>query len=228
MLEKYCAVIFDFDGTLYDFKGVPQKLIMNNPLSLFTIKAERDIRRSMKGIFFGSKENFRKEQSERLCRKSGFKTPESALSWYENVYMKSMISILKNHYTGRDSAEKVFKFLKEKNIYTAVFSDYSFVKERMSAVNLSPDLCDYIFSAEDLGGLKPAVEPFLKIAEIMKVSPDKILVVGDRDDTDGEGARKAGMDFIQIITHKTKEADYHKNHPLLSFEEFSTIILSEN
>ena len=72
-------------------------------------------------------------------------------------------------------------------------------EEKLYALGLSPDLFDAgVYSASDLGGLKPCPVPFLKIAHAMGIDPSLITVVGDREDTDGDGAAAAGMNFRSI------------------------------
>ena len=63
----------------------------------------------------------------------------------------------------------------------------------------------------------------MEIAKNLAVKPEECLVVGDRDDTDGNGARKTNMEFIQIETHKTKVLE--PNHPVWSWDDFATWIL---
>ena len=50
MIENCDAVIFDFDGTLYDYKNISLNTVMNAPLRFSRIKAERDARRNLMGI----------------------------------------------------------------------------------------------------------------------------------------------------------------------------------
>ena len=51
------AVIFDFDGTLYDFKGVTKNLLKNlSILSIIRAGKERKLRHIYKGKYFGSSE----------------------------------------------------------------------------------------------------------------------------------------------------------------------------
>ena len=37
------------------------------------------------------------------------------------------------------------------------------------------------------------------IARELGVAPGRVLVIGDRDDTDGEGARRSGMPFSLVV-----------------------------
>jgi FMN phosphatase YigB (HAD superfamily) len=93
----------------------------------------------------------------------------------------------------------------------------------MQAISISSDNVDIMKSSQELGGLKPAPQLFLKLADQLKIAPEKILVVGDRDDTDGQGAINSGMKFIQIRKASTKDALTTDSHPLLFWEEFAQV-----
>lgn len=200
--SKYSAVIFDFDGTLYDSSHFPIRLIRQIPFDIFKIRSERKVRHSLKGQFFGDKFSYSEEQKSRLCKIAKFKTKESARIWYDEIYMKAMLSVLEKYYDFRPNTKEIFQKLKNMNIKTAIFSDYGIVFQRIQAIGLEKSISDYVFSAEELGGLKPSAEPFIKIAEIMgfcdSSSRKKILVIGDREDTDGQGAKNSGMDFALV------------------------------
>lgn len=53
-------------------------------------------------------------------------------------------------------------------------------------------------SGEELGAFKPLPDVLLSCASAMAVSPERLLHIGDRDDTDGLAAEKAGALFIQV------------------------------
>ena len=72
-------------------------------------------------------------------------------------------------------------------------------------VVISDYVCDYklralgmghcferLFAGEELGMLKPSPELFLSVAPKIGVTPEQILHIGDRADTDGVAAQKAG------------------------------------
>ena len=225
MIENCDAVIFDFDGTLYDYKNIPLHVVLNSPLDIFRIKAERDVRRKLKGIDFGNAEKFREAFVAEFSRLSGA-SAEKAAEWCFSSGPANMIDVLRKKYRMRDSAVQVFSALGAAGIKTAVFSDYAFVKERMAAVGFADGICANLFSAEELGALKPCPRPFLDIAAALAAEPERCLVVGDRNDTDGEGARKAGMKFVQIITYKTHTADFADGHPVIVWDDFASSVLA--
>ena len=228
MCKKFDAIIFDLDGTLYDFRNVVRHLILNSPLDMFRMKADRNVRKQMKGCDLGSEPQFYAEYAKKMsaCTK---KSGDYILNWFlESYTKKQMVSVLKRHYSLRADAETLLKKLYSLNVRLAVFSDYPAVKERLGALGMSAEtmsLLSGMYCAQQFGSLKPAPRPFVCIAQELGVEPSRCLVVGDRDDTDGEGARRAGMPFIQIKSHKTKVID--NNHPIMSWEEFAEKLFSE-
>jgi FMN phosphatase YigB (HAD superfamily) len=58
----------------------------------------------------------------------------------------------------------------------------------------------FVLSAHDpeINVFKPHPRGFVRAAELWRLDPDQVLVVGDRVDVDGEGARAAGMDCVIV------------------------------
>jgi len=224
MIENFDAVIFDFDGTLYDYRRLPFNVVLNSPSNIFRIKAERDTRKKLRGIDFVDAERFRKAYAAEFSRRTGMSV-EKSFEWCFSACLSNMTDVLRKKYRCRESAAAVFTKLEESGVKTAVFSDYSFLKERMEAVGFGDGICRNLFSAEELGALKPCPRPFLEIAATLGAKPERCLVVGDRNETDGEGARAAGMKFVQIVTHKTKTADFADGHPVIVWEDFASSVL---
>ena len=225
MFSDVKAVIFDLDGTLYNFKWLPLRLIWALPNDFLRIKADRDVRKKLKDSDFGTPEAYKEEYSKKMSKLLNFKKHD-ALNWYSNRYMGTMCFLLNRYYSCRPRLAEVFSELHKKGIKIAVFSDYPRVKQRIRALDFSDETISQIsgiYSAEDFGSQKPAIRPFLEIAEHLEVKPENCLVIGDRDDTDGDGARNTNMEFIQIETHKTKVK--HPNHPVWSWDDFATWVL---
>ncbi|MDR1545059.1 MAG: HAD family hydrolase [Prevotellaceae bacterium] len=197
------AIIFDFDGTLYDKKHFAIRLIFNDLQNIFLIRAERAARRQMQGIDCINAENFYMIFFEKMSMELNNKkySAEFCKKWYFEKYLPSFIKILKKHYSAHKDVTEIFTTLKAKNIKTAVLSDYPCVAQRMNAIgidiqSISPEMP--LLSSEDFGALKPCPRPFLAIAEMLQTAPKNTLVVGDRADTDGAGAEKAGMQFLKV------------------------------
>jgi HAD superfamily hydrolase (TIGR01509 family) len=82
---------------------------------------------------------------------------------------------------------------------TALVSDYP-ASAKLQALGAG-GLFDVVVSNGEPGGpsrLKPDPQGYLSAAERLGVEPARCLVIGDRDDADGEAARAAGM-AVHII-----------------------------
>lgn len=199
-------VIFDLDGTLYDKKGLPFRLVLSQLGHLSLLRSERKVRRELAGRFFGSEDAFYEAFFGRLsalCNCSA----EVAQQWYETSYMPAMVRILKKHYRVRKGWQEMIGRLRDKGIRIAVLSDYGCVKEKLEALGFDLALADGIYSCPSIGALKPAVETFLGVAARMNVQPEDCLAVGDREDTDGRGAFYAGIPCY-ILGKKGKLYEY--------------------
>lgn len=82
---------------------------------------------------------------------------------------------------------------------TALVSDYP-ARRKLEALGVSA-LFETVVASGEPGGpksLKPSPEGVLAAAARLGVAPAECLVIGDRDDADGEAARRAGMRFRRI------------------------------
>ena len=208
MASSLKAIIFDFDGTLYDYSIIPLRLILHEPQHLFRIRADRVVRKKMKGMDFDSTEAFEKEYN-RLMSKHTHLSPEENFKWYQDTYVKkTMTRVLERHYKIRDGLKDFILRLKERGIKMAVLSDYPLVTERLLAVGMDQETIacfSDISSTQELGCLKPAKRAFLQIADVLGLPAENCLVVGDRLDTDGKGAVNSGMKFIQVSDKRKKK-----------------------
>ncbi|MEO8904156.1 MAG: HAD-IA family hydrolase [Polyangiaceae bacterium] len=79
---------------------------------------------------------------------------------------------------------------------TALVSDYP-AQRKVEALGVRALFDVIVANGEEHGPqrLKPDPEGFLRAAELLAVSADKCLVIGDRDDADGAAARAGKMSF---------------------------------
>ena len=227
-LSTYKAVIFDFDGTLYDNSHIGRCLVLSHPFSFFYMKAERDTRRSLKGRDIETPQKFKYEYCKRAAKHLGT-SPEIFARWFEEKYLKYLESALrKKRFQAREQIAEVFNALVSSGKKIALYSDYERIQARALACGVPQealDLCSGFYSPRDFGCLKPAPRAFLQIASDLSARPKDCLVVGDRDDTDGMGARLSEMQFIQIKTKSPKDV-LHFNHQVMEWKDFAAAVLN--
>jgi len=201
MLRNIKGIIFDFDGTLYDNVNFAFYLISANPFDVFRIHRERLVRSRFAGRDFLSQENYNRAFFWEMGKRS-IKSPEKLKVWYFNKYMPRMIRVIKNHYKPRPGIPELLKQMESStcSVKGAVYSDYPVLEERMKALGLSISQKVPLYGPESFGAQKPAVRPFLQIAKNMGLKPEEVLVIGDREETDGLGAFNAGMHFFCLET----------------------------
>ncbi|MDR2798984.1 MAG: HAD family hydrolase [Treponema sp.] len=198
-LKEAQAFIFDLDGTLYDTHGFAWRLIQVRPWEGFLIAAERMTRKGLAGADYGSPEAYYQEVFSRMSRITG-KAPEWLRNWYTDCYMPRMCQVLQKYYHPRPRTAELLAGLVQGSFPFAVYSDYPAGVERLAALGLDPGVCSSaIYGPEHFGAQKPAIRPFVAIAQDLGVLSNRIIVVGDRDDTDGAGAAAAGMGYFPVM-----------------------------
>jgi FMN phosphatase YigB (HAD superfamily) len=145
-------------------------------------------------------------------------SPERLQAWYFDQYMPRMCGLLKKYYRPRPGAVELFKDLTRVSFPFAVYSDYPLTTERLSALGLEGGKP---YGPELFGAQKPAVRPFLSIAEDLGGPPARTLVIGDRDDTDGAGAAASGMGYIGIRDPKNRKSSVY---PSLSWQRCTVLL----
>ena len=212
------GIIFDFDGTLFDNALIPFYLVAAYPVDALRLWKERRIRKNMLGCDFGTTENYYRAFFTALG-KACFITPERAEKWYFGRYMPRMVRMLKKHYNPRPGVTELFRRfnLAEANRNNAalqngsretpkvaVYSDYPLLRERLEALGIYSGPGIKLYGPESFGAQKPAARPFTSIADASGITPEETLVIGDREDTDGLGAFKAGMRFFCLETGRKR------------------------
>ena len=201
MLRGIKGIIFDFDGTIFDNAYIAMRLIAACPIDILPVYGERLVRSRFAGQDFSSPEIYHREFFNELG-KVCLSSPKRMRSWYFDRYMPRMIRVLKKHFKPRQGIAEVLRRVQsqESSLQLAIYSDYPFLKERMTSLGLFPSEKILLYGPDSFGAQKPAVRPFLQIAGDLRLPPGEILVIGDREETDGLGAFNAGMHFFCLET----------------------------
>jgi FMN phosphatase YigB (HAD superfamily) len=210
--EEYGAFIFDFDGTLYNARFMAPLLVAALPFEIPLIRAERRTRKLFRGRDFGNAaaywDAFFEEMASSLYGGNARRKKNIDLrAWYFERYIPAMTDVLRRHYSARKGAAELFGSARGSargtalrtalRVPFAIYSDYPQTSERLRAIGLDiPN--ELVYGPENFGAQKPAPRPFLAIADALGCAASHVCVVGDKDETDGEGAAAAGMRFFKI------------------------------
>jgi FMN phosphatase YigB (HAD superfamily) len=224
LLHNIRGIILDFDGTLFDNALIPFWLIAAYTPDILRIWRERLVRKRFTGRDFSTPEKYYRAffaAMGTVCRK-----PSDVMrNWYFNHYMPRMIRVLKKHYVPRPGVKEFLSRLESPagspwglpaNFpKIAVYSDYPFLRERFASLGIAAGPKLLLYGPESFGAQKPAPRPFLRIAEDLGARPDEVLVIGDREETDGLGAFNAGMRFFCLKTGRQRyfRFDPYRRHP---------------
>ena len=109
-----------------------------------------------------------------------------------------MVRVLQRWHHAMPWVKPFVKECRERGIKMVVLSDYGHTHEKLAALGIDKHLFDWVVSAPELGGLKPAAQLMSKVVEEMKITPNQCLVIGDREDTDGQLAQLTGARFFLV------------------------------
>jgi FMN phosphatase YigB (HAD superfamily) len=192
------GVIFDLDGTLYDMSWYLRPLFF---LRLFRsgMRLTRffHIRETFAGKDLGSQQALIDALSAEVSRQEGSDRDEIR-SWIQGPFYATFVAIMPFFRHSRPGIVPMLASLREKGVRLGVLSDYDRVKERLEKLSIPPSLFDTIASSEAAGALKPNSRPYAAIAVQWGIEPGSVLVVGDREDTDGAAAADSGMRFVLV------------------------------
>ena len=208
-VPKIKGVIFDLDGTLYQMRWYLRPLltikIFPHILRLPRFLHERN---KFAGLDMGSRPALMIAIGKALAIAEKA-DPDKMIEWIENQFYPSFLNVMPFFRDSRPKIDSTLIRLRDANMRMAVLSDYSLVKERVEKLGLNTSYFDILESSENSGALKPSPLPFLAIASQWNLSSSEIVVVGDRDDTDGAAARNAGMQFIGVCDSPSKNETFN-------------------
>lgn len=208
---KIDAVIFDVDGTLFEhtrLRGHMLGLLLQRVLTQAGGLREAQIVRSFRKL----REHLAEEEAEGIDRKQ-YEVVANALRcsvadvkaaverW---IYQAPLAFVPRYKMPGVD---RFFSALRGRSLPIGVFSDYP-ADGKLKALGLIADLvCDA--TMPEIGRLKPHPWGFEYVAKQLGASPQRSLIVGDRDDRDGEAAKRGGFVFIKkVASQPVKKGEF--------------------
>ena len=200
MALKARAWLVDLDGTLYH--SLPIKLIMAGELLLCGHNAIGPLRN-----FRRAHEELRWEVEQRVGSPLRVQL-EMAAEWSEIPPDQLEMLVLEwmiwrpckwlRAFARRPFLGEIAAFRRQGGV-TALVSDYP-AHAKLQALGARCLFDVVVANGEDLcpPRLKPWPDGYLMAAKQLGVPPKECLVLGDREDADGDAARKAGMAFRRV------------------------------
>lgn len=220
-MQNIEGVIFDLDGTLYNIRHMKLRISFMLLKSLKYLKNLFKARKSVRGAKHRDKEALLDYLYNELATNAGT-SADDAKNWYLNTFMPAFVKLLKKKGVARPGISDFLREMRAKNIKLGVVSDFGHVKERLEAIGIDPGLFDTLKASEDFAVLKPSPLPVLGVAGEWDIPVEKIVMVGDRDDMDGECARNAGMFFLGISEKKVDDEKFFMWNEALSLLRVAT------
>lgn len=198
------AVIFDLDDTLYDYHFC-NRFAMEK-LGDFACK-QYELTSGEFEMYFSNARRLVKEQlgetasshnrllyMQLFLEQMGRLPVLGALDLYD-VYWDNLLSIAVLY----PYVQNLFNRLKENQIQIGVLTDLTAHIQHRKLVKLGvANDIDFLVTSEEVGVEKPSKRTFYKIQKKIKYSCDNILMVGDNEKRDVEGAQSAGMHALQF------------------------------
>ena len=189
------AVVLDLDGTLYQKPHMVWHMMVGDRCHLLELAGERIARTWIAGRHYESQDAFYQSFFWKIAQWMPF-SPKHAKKWYFTHYLPTMLKVIQRYYRLSDWVQPLVEKAKAAGAKVVVYSDYEMMAEKFAILGFDASQLDYAVCASELGGAKPWKESMEALLNLMKVKASRTLVIGDRDKTDGEAARRVGARFI--------------------------------
>ncbi len=208
------AFIFDVDGTLYDqiklrrmmFGALVRHLVRNKNFIrdirlLYSFRKRREIL-SNDHRNLGCLEN---RQYVEVADELGMNVDEVKLVVNDWIFEKPLKYLAGCIYPG---VKDLFSLLIKNKLKIGIFSDYPSLA-KLKALDLYADVV-VCATDENIDRFKPHPKGLLVAAKELGVPVMNCLFIGDRDDKDGECARRAGMPYLILPRKNISGADWYR------------------
>ena len=197
VLNGVKTVVFDLDGTLYDKRGLAQRMVRHLWWCLPQVIAERRARKYMHQVQYDSEEQFFQAFFARMAKGHPWSEIRIA-TWYCDVYLPTMVRLIKKYQPRRPETLALIEECRARGLQMAIYSDYGNVIDKLEALDIDPQLFELKVAASTFGALKPSEHSARCVLELLHADPQTTLFVGDRDEKDGASARAVGAKFLLI------------------------------
>jgi len=209
------------DGTLYDQRKLHRKItwemlrfLIAHPSGLRDLKILWDFRKVREKNASLIDGDIEKRQFEWGAKASNAPVDKVCQVVQEWIFTRPLSYLDACCFPG---TRDLFSKLKEKGIPIGIFSDYP-AKDKIQTMGLEVDVMVSATDAE-VDRLKPDPKGLIVAALKLNTPVKECLFIGDRDDKDGECARRAGMPYL-ILNRKRRNCSPNSFNTFTPLESF--------
>ncbi|MGK5091538.1 HAD family hydrolase [Deltaproteobacteria bacterium TL4] len=206
-------VIFDVDGTLYNQSKFRKRMLRTllgyyifHPWNVYDLKILSDFRlarESHAGEEIDNLEQVQYSWSAKISRVSCSQVILVVEKWIFQKPLKLLSRFL------FDGVLEFINILDQSGIEIVFFSDYP-AEKKLQALGIN-SYQSFSSTDSEINALKPHPKGIHRIMEVFDVSPHECVMIGDRNDRDGEIARRANISYL-LIDNKRKMKTSHCFH----------------
>lgn len=206
-------VVFDVDGTLYSQSAL--RLRMLSELLVLALSAQGREQLKIIATYRRLRETYAERELEgfdtalvaETAVATGCKPEAVRATIAEWIYRRPLRHLKACVFPG---VLELFQSLKTTGKTVAIFSDYA-AEAKLEAMGLT---ADYIASADDpnIAALKPNPKGLMGLMQKADASPDETLLIGDRQERDGEAGQRAGVHTLIRSSKPLAEFQTFRNY----------------
>lgn len=198
--QRIQAVVFDVDGTLYDQRALRLRMArelalgcLRRPATLAEVRILRTFRRLREGLAEQEEAGIIRLQYERAAARLHLPPARVEAVVAEWILERPLPHVAACRHPG---ARRLFAALRRGGRHLGVWSDYP-AAGKLAALGLAADVVVCATDPE-VDRLKPQPDGLARLLEQLSVPPGEALMVGDRDERDGEAARRLGCPYLLL------------------------------
>jgi len=198
--QRVRAVVFDVDGTLYGQRSLRLRMArelalrcLARPATLAEARLLRTFRHLREELADREAAGIGRLQYEHAAERLRLPVARIQTVVDEWIFERPLRHVAACRHEG---VRRLFSALRDGGRRIGVWSDYPALA-KLEAMGLSADA---VVSAVDpeVDRMKPHPAGLARVLELLAVSPDEALMIGDRDERDGEAARRLGCPYLLL------------------------------
>lgn len=208
--QRVRAVVFDVDGTLYDQRAMRLRMVrelalrcLARPTVLQEARILRAFRQVRKELAEEEASSIDRIQYDRTADRLGLRSARIETVVQEWILDRPLRHLPACRLAG---VRRLFNDLRDGGRRIGVWSDYP-VDAKLEALGLAAEATSSPADPQ-VDRLKPQPAGLERTLEQLAVPPGEALMIGDRDDRDGEAARRLGCPYLLLVSRPSSAVEF--------------------